>query len=102
MTENKKFFLHLCRFLGRTKAPNIKIEFSPLCLSIYWGSTIYSKIRYDETTDKITYWTIDRPNIIKNVDLNNYEYLYYISDVPYSTFKNLKNFFNLLVSCDII
>lgn len=35
MTENKKFFLHLCRFLGRTKAPNIKIEFSPLCLSIY-------------------------------------------------------------------
>ena len=35
MTENKKFFLHLCRFLGRTKASNIKIELSPLCLSIY-------------------------------------------------------------------
>ena len=45
---------------------------------------------------------MNNPNIIKNVDLNNCEYLYYISDVPYSTFKNLKNFFNLLVNCDII
>lgn len=100
--NNKEIFLHLCNFLNRTKSPNIKIELFSSCLSIYWAGSIFSKIKYDEITDKITYWTINNPNAIKNVDLDDCNYLYYISNIPYSAFKNLKKLFNLLVNCNFI
>lgn len=102
MTENKEFFLHLCHFFNRTKANDIELELSSSCLSIYLRSCIVSKIKYDEVTDKVIYWTMRSPNITKDVNLDNFSYLFYISDVPYLSFKNLKKFFNLLVNCNII
>ena len=53
--NNKEMFLHLCRFLNRTRSSNIKFEFSSSCLSIYRNDIFDSKIKYDEITDKITY-----------------------------------------------
>ena len=100
--NNKEMFLHLCRFLSRTRNSNIKFEFSSSCLSIYINNIFGSKIEYDEITDKIIYWNINTPNIKDYIDLDNYNRLYHIIDISYENFKNLKKFFNLLVNCNFI
>ena len=100
--NNKEMFLHLCRFLSRTRDSNIKFEFSSSCLSIYRNNIFDSKIKYDEITDKIIYWNINTPNIKDYIDLDNYDCLYHIIDIYYENFKNLKKFFNLLVNCNFI
>ena len=100
--NNKEMFLHLCRFLNRTRSSNIKFEFSSSCLSIYRNDIFDSKIKYDEITDKITYWKINAPNITEYIDLDNYRCLCSIIDISYENFKNLKKFFNLLVNCNFI
>ena len=53
--NNKEMFLHLYRFLSRTRNSNIKFEFSSSCLSIYINNIFGSRIEYDEITDKIIY-----------------------------------------------
>lgn len=104
--NNKEIFLHLCRFLSRTRSSNIRFEFSSSCLSIYRNNIFDSKIKYDEITDKITYWEINTPNITQYItqyiDLDNYRFLFRIIDISYENFKNLKKFFNLLVNCNFI
>lgn len=100
--NNKEMFLHLCRFLSRTRSSNIKFEFSSSCLSIYRNNIFDSKIKYDEITNKIIYWEINTPNITEYVDLDNYRFLCRIIDISYENFKNLKKFFNLLVNCNFI
>ena len=99
--NNKEMFLHLCRFLNRMRSSNIKFEFSSSCLSIYRNNIFDSKIKYDEITDKITYWK-KCINTTYYIDLDNYEYLYNIIDISYENFKNFKKFFNLLVNCNFI
>ena len=100
--NNKELFLHLCHFLNRMRDSNIKLEFSSSCLSIYRNNIFDSKIKYDEITDKITYWKINTPNIADYIDLDNYDRLYHIIDISYENFKNLKKFFNLLINCNFI
>ena len=100
--NNKEMFLHLCRFLSRTRNSNIKFEFSSSCLSVYRNNIFDSKIKYDEITDKIIYWKINTSNIADYIDLDNYDRLYHIIDISYENFKNLKKFFNLLVNCNFI
>ena len=103
--NNKEMFLHLCRFLSRTRNSNIKFEFSSSCLSVYRNNIFDSKIKYDEITDKIIYWEINTPNITQYIDLDNYNHydrLCRIIDISYENFKNLKKFFNLLVNCNFI
>ena len=100
--NNKEMFLHLCRFLNRTRSSNIKFEFSSSCLSVYRNNIFDSKIKYDEITDKIIYWEINTPNTTQYIDLDNYSRLCRIIDISYENFKNLKKFFNLLVNCNFI
>lgn len=100
--NNKEMFLHLCRFLSRTRNSNIKFEFSSSCLSVYRNNIFDSKIKYDEITDKIICWKINTSNIVDYIDLDNYDRLYHIIDISYENFKNLKKFFNLLVNCNFI
>ena len=85
--NNKEMFLHLCRFLSRTRNSNIKFEFSSSCLSVYRNNIFDSKIKYDEITDKIIYWNINTPNIKDYIDLDNYNRLYHIIDISYENFK---------------
>ena len=100
--NNKETFLHLCRFLSRMRNLNIRFELSSSCLSVYRNNIFDSRIKYDEMTDKIIYWKINAPNITEYIDLDNYRCLYSIIDISYENFKNLKNFFNLLVNCNFI
>lgn len=100
--NNKEMFLHLCRFLSRTRNSNIRFELSSSCLSIYQNNIFNFKIKYDETIDKIVCWKINAPNIAEYIDLDNYGLLYHIVDISYENFKNLKKFFNLLVNCNFI
>ena len=100
--NNKEMFLHLCRFLNRMRSSNIRFEFSSSCLSVYRNNIFDSRIKYDEMTDKIIYWKINAPNITEYIDLDNYRCLCSIIDISYENFKNLKNFFNLLVNCNFI
>ena len=100
--NNKEMFLHLCSFLNRMRSSNIKFEFSSLCLFIYRNDIFDSKIKYDEIADKIIYWEINTPNTTQYIDLDNYNRLCRIIDISYENFKNLKNFFNLLVNCNFI
>lgn len=100
--NNKETFLHLCRFLSRMRNSNIRFELSSSCLSVYRNNIFDSRIKYDEMTDKIIYWKINAPNITEYIDLDNYRCLYSIIDISYENFKNLKNFFNLLVNCNFI
>ena len=92
--NNKEMFLHLCRFLSRTRYSNIKFEFSSSCLSVYRNNIFDSKIKYDEITDKIIYWEINTPNTTQYIDLDNYSRLCRIIDISYENFKNLKKFFS--------